>query len=418
MSRKAISLYALKEVVADLGQVFTTKDVSEDIRMKQAHPNLKDHTHYHSFVGGALSDHRAQLEIDEIKKNTSRGSRWKKIGIPLEAVTENLLESSSQSVREPQPQRTINKEFNIIPDTGPQYARDNLLKSRMRKHQSWYRANELHLPYGTGPRPNDTSSYGNMLTRVDGGAGRNFLTQEIYEVVLDRIAQGSGVVEKYRLLHNMLSSQPMCFNLFGPLVRDCDLAKNLLATLVPEKISEVTRVEIEWAPQPAKDYLNDRTAFDAFIEYRTEDGQLAGLGIETKLSEPFSQKVYDRPEYRRWMQLPDSPWYPDSWNKVQAVEYNQLWRDHLLAVALRFHPESPYDRTRLMLVYHSEDINCVRNFLNYKNLLRNDDDSMFSLSLDQIVVRWLSVAKKDDHKKWLGSFKKRYINLDLSKGSI
>jgi hypothetical protein len=79
MGRKTISLYPLKEVVADLGQVFTTKDVSEDIRMKQAYPNLIDHKQYHGFVGGALSDHRAQLEIDEIKKHTPRGSRWKKI---------------------------------------------------------------------------------------------------------------------------------------------------------------------------------------------------------------------------------------------------------------------------------------------------------------------------------------------------
>jgi hypothetical protein len=306
----------------------------------------------------------------------------------------------------------------MTPDIGPQYVRDNVLTSRMRKHQSWYRANELHLPYGTGPGPNDTTFYGNMLTRVDGEAGRNFLTQEIYEVVLDRIAQGSGVVEKYRLLHNMLSSQPICFNLFGPLVRDHDLAKNLLATIVPEKISEVTRAEIEWAPQPATNYLNDRTAFDAFLEYRTEAGQLVGLGIETKLSEPFSQRVYDRPEYRRWMQLPDSPWSPDSWNKVQAIEYNQLWRDHLLAIAMLFHPKSTYDRTRLMLVYHPEDINCARNFLKYKNLLRNDDDSIYSLSLDQIVDRWLSVVKKDNHKIWLRSFKKRYIDLDLGKSSI
>ncbi|MDO9545665.1 MAG: hypothetical protein Q7J07_02810 [Pelolinea sp.] len=79
MSRKDILLDKLKEVVADLGQVFTTKDVSEDIRMKQAHPNLKDQRNYHAFVGGALSDHRAQLEIDEIGKSASRGSRWKKI---------------------------------------------------------------------------------------------------------------------------------------------------------------------------------------------------------------------------------------------------------------------------------------------------------------------------------------------------
>jgi hypothetical protein len=328
------------------------------------------------------------------------------------------LESSLQSVPEQQPHRTIKKESNINPDIGPQYTRDNLLTSRLRKHQSWYRANELTLPYGTGPGPNDTSFFGNMLTRHDGEAGRNFLTQEIYEVVLDRIAQGSGVVEKYRLLHNMLSSQPMCFNLFGPLVRDYDLAKNLLATLVPEKVLEVTWVEIEWAPQPAKNYLNDRTAFDAFIEYRTEDGQLSGLGIETKLTEPFSRKVYDRPEYRRWMQLPDSPWSPDSWNKVQAIEYNQLWRDHLLAVALRFHPDSIYNRTRLMLVYHPADVYCARNFVNYKNLLRNDDDSIISFSLDQIVDRWMFLANESYHKKWLESFKRRYIDLDLSKDSI
>lgn len=413
MGRKDISLYPLKEVVADLGQVFTTKDVSEDIRMIKAYPNLTDHKHYHGFVGGALSEHRAQLEINEIKKNTPRGSLWTKIVIPLEVMTKRYIKNSSQSVPEPLQQRTLMNELNIIPDIGPQYAQDNLFTKRMRKHQSWYRANELHLSYGTGPGPNDTNSYGNMLTRVDGEAGRNFLTQAIYEVAMDRIAQGSGVVEKYRLLHNLLSSQPMCLNLFGPLVRDHDLAKNLLATLVPEKISEVTRVEIEWAPQPATDYLNDRTAFDAFIEYRTEDRQLVGLGIETKLSEPFSQKIYDCPEYRRWMQLPDSPWSTDSWNKVQAVEHNQLWRDHLLAVALRLHPESTYDRTRLMLVYHPADSNCARNYLNYKNLLRDDDDSMFSISLDQIVDRWLSMVKNEDHKKWLKSFKKRYIELDF-----
>jgi hypothetical protein len=418
MSRKAILLDVLQEVVADLGQVFTTKDVSEDIRMKQAHLNLLDNIQYHGFVGGALSDHRAQLGIDEIEKHTPRGSRWKKIGIPPKVLTKSHFNKSSQSIPDLPPQESFIKEESFIPEIGPQYTQDNLLTSRMRKHQSWYRAHELHLPYGTGPGPYDTNSYGNMLTRVDGETGRNFLTQEIFEVALDRIAQGRGVVEKYRLLHNMLSSQTMCFNLFGPLVRDHDLAKNLLATIVPEKILEVTRVEIEWAPQPATDYLNDHTAFDAFIEYWTQDGHLVGLGIETKLSEPFSQKVYDRPEYRRWMKQPDSPWNPDSWNKVQAVEYNQLWRDHLLAVALRLHPKSIYDCTRLMLVYHPEDINCARNFLNYKNLLRNDDDSMFSLSLDQIVDRWLSVVKKDDHKKWLKSFKKRYIDLDLGKTSI
>lgn len=79
MSRNDVSVHVLKEVIADLDRVFTTKDVSEDPRMLTAHRNLTDHSHYHAFVGGALSDHRARLGIDEIQKRTKRGSRWQKI---------------------------------------------------------------------------------------------------------------------------------------------------------------------------------------------------------------------------------------------------------------------------------------------------------------------------------------------------
>ena len=82
MGRKDIQFSTLKEVVASCKSVFTTKDVSEDPRMMNAHLDFVDHTHYHAFVGGALSDHRVELEIDEIKQGTKRGSRWKKKGTP------------------------------------------------------------------------------------------------------------------------------------------------------------------------------------------------------------------------------------------------------------------------------------------------------------------------------------------------
>jgi len=284
----------------------------------------------------------------------------------------------------------------------------------MRRHQSWYRSVVLNLPYGTGPGPNSASFYGNMLTRIDGEAGLNFLSSEIFQVVQNRIAQGGGAIERFRLLHNMLSSQPMCFNLFGPLVIDLDLAKTLLQTIVPESILEVIRVDIEWSPIPKTDYLNDHTAFDAFVEYRTTDRQLIGLGIETKLSEPFSQKEYDRPEYRRWMLDTDSPWLPEAWDKAQAIGHNQLWREHLLAVAMKNQPGSAYSKVRLMLVHHAEDVECARKFSNYKNLLKDNDDTLLALSLDQIVVRWMSAVKQEKHKEWLKAFKKRYVDLELS----
>jgi hypothetical protein len=99
---------------------------------------------------------------------------------------------------------------------GPQSASDPMPRRRHRFHQSWYRALILGVPAGTGPKRTDTSRYGHMLTAVDGQAGRNFLTDEIHQVADAQIAEG-GTVESSRCRHNMLSSQPMCFNLFGHL---------------------------------------------------------------------------------------------------------------------------------------------------------------------------------------------------------
>lgn len=78
MGRRDISLYVLTQVVADLGPEFFTKDVSEDPRMKKAHFDLVDHSQYHAFVGGALSDHKQELGLINTGKRTNRGVRWKK----------------------------------------------------------------------------------------------------------------------------------------------------------------------------------------------------------------------------------------------------------------------------------------------------------------------------------------------------
>src|ERR1019366_6109374 len=86
--------------------------------------------------------------------------------------------------------------------------------------------------------------------------------------------ESSDRVDPFRLMHNMLSSQPMCFNLFGPLAVDRDRAGRLLAALFPGEIARVHEVKIEYAPSPASEYLADRTSFDAFIDY-----ELAGQRV-------------------------------------------------------------------------------------------------------------------------------------------
>ena len=407
MGRDSIRSNVLMEVIADLPRSFATKDVSEDERVRGAHPEAAAHSHYHAFVGGALSDHSPLLGIKQIRKSTSRGAIWEKQGTAS-------IEVSPQQAREGTPiisEATSEQQTGL----GPQCHGDSPFKARMRLHQSWYRSSVLGLPCGTGPLMSATSHYGNMLTQEDGTAGRNFLTTEIAHVARDRVAQGGGAVETFRLFHNMLSSQPMCFNLFGPLLHNRELARELAASLVPEELGEVTRVSLEWAPEPAEDYLADQTAFDAFIEYRDLGGRLCALGIETKLTEPFSPHEYDGESYRRWMRVPDAPWRPEAASLVHDISHNQLWRDHLLAVALRNHPRSPYSVARLMLVRHPDDHDCAHVLGGYQRLLRVGDDTLLDMSLDRLVGAWQEVAD-DQCRDWLNAFRLRYLDLERSEG--
>ena len=403
-SYKQVDIGVVRVVVGQLGGQFSTRDVSDDGRMLTAHPSLRLHSHYHAFVGRAISEYRSELGVDELRKGTARGSVWGKKATsaapaPARAAVPPLADRSGDAL-----------------DLGPQYGRDSPFTARMRRHQSWYRAAVLRVPCGTGPRPDSTARYGNMLTRGDGARGLNFLTPAAFRVAQERVAAGGGAVEPFRLFHNMLSSMPMCFNLFGPLVGEPALAGRLVGGLLPGEVAEVRAVHLEYAPEPASGYLDDRTAFDAFIEYRRPDGALAALGIETKLTEAFSGRHYDRPAYRRWMQGPRSPWREDAHDLVDAVEHNQLWRDHLLAVALRDRAGSPYAACRLALVRHPEDWDCAGVVAGYRELLKPEDDTFLDLPLDELLDRWAAGEPGAPHDGWLGELRRRYLDLQLGDG--
>ncbi len=299
-------------------------------------------------------------------------------------------------------------------DLGPQYPKDPPFTARMRFHQSWYRANVLRVPWGTGPKHNDTSMYGNMLRRADGQHGLNFLTPEIFAVARQRLEDVNGVIERFRLLHNMLSSQPMCFNLFGHLVSNRELARDVLQRFLPEPVAAVSNVVLEYAPTPQEEYLNDRTAFDAYIEFLRPDGRLGFVGVETKLTERFSKKVYDSLEYRHWSDRPDSPWLPEKRDQLPNVRHNQLWRDHLLAVALVRHPASTFASGYMMLVRHADDGECAGAVCGYRDLLKPNDRSVIDSPLDQLVAAVEAAVKTEADRDWIAAFRARYLDLSLS----
>ncbi len=382
---------------------FHTRDVSERPEMLAAHG--AEERMYHALVGKHLQAHAARLGLRFVGGKSSRGALWEKLDA-VRSPREPAAFSGEQTTSAPAPPDDL--------DLGPQFDRDPPFTARMRRHQSWYRAAVLREPCGTDK--GTTTRRGSQLTTEAGERGRNFVTDEIFEVARRRVEGRRGTLDPDRLFRNMLSSQPMCFNLFAPLVADEERAARLLAPIVGGPIARVPVREIEWAPAPPADYLADRTAFDVYFEVERPDGARIALGIETKLTDSFSKEHYDRPEYRRWMRGSRSPWRADAGSRVDDVRHNQLWRDHLLAIALRDHPRSRFAEGMLALVRHPFDLDGAAAVASYERLLVEGDRSFVDLQLDEILERWAPLVR-DHERPWLDAFRLRYLDLARSEGA-
>lgn len=291
-------------------------------------------------------------------------------------------------------------------------------RARMRFHQSWYRRHVLNLP--PGPNPHACNElYGSMLCKEDGLAGGNFVNAVVHAFAEQRIALDDENIEVGRLRNNMLASQTMCFNLFASLAVDMELATRLIVGLPGmEQVARVTDVRLEYAP-PKETHLKDRTSFDAWVEYERANGMRGFLGIETKLTEPFSQNHYDfGPGYRRWQEEPSWWWVPGAEAHFSDKRYNQLWRNHLLAFAHRHQPETVYSECFSAVISHPKDNGCNNSINAYeKHLLPEGRSTLLEWPLDDLVRRWMEYAKTAEEQDWLQSLYLRYLDLEASEAS-
>ena len=215
---------------------------------------------------------------------------------------------------------------------------DSARTARYRALQSWYRQERLGLPPGRDRRGRAIASMLPAEALMD-RPGLNFITTEAADYAAQRAGQvlaAGGTLEEDRLRRNMLSSMPMCFNIFGSLRGHLELPP-LLSEVFALAVTSIEIVECEWAPDRTV-HLNDRTAFDAFVVYRDSAGRRCFLAIETKYTEPFSQKEYDSSLYRQV--TAGSGYFRDGASeRLIGRSTNQMWRMTMLAASMLQHGE-------------------------------------------------------------------------------
>lgn len=150
---------------------------------------------------------------------------------------------------------------------------------------------EIGEEEGTGPTRASKRKYGNMIS---GGevSGKNFLMKETFEYAKERVVnkRENETIEEFRLFNNLLSSQPMAFNLFHPLMLllKQDPAMVTLAVRSAFRnflVFEVTEIGLEFIPAPIDKYTNDKSAMDAYIKFADNNGGKHIIAIETKYTD-------------------------------------------------------------------------------------------------------------------------------------
>ena len=182
---------------------------------------------------------------------------------------------------------------------------------------------------------------GSRLTPEVARTGANFLTPEIAKLVRREAAyrEYGAFIEEERLWGNLLSSQPLTFNLFGHAKLDRSLGTSCSAPFSPTSSRELDTIHFETSPGRGDDrFIGNNTAFDLLATVTTPRGTRGFIGIEVKFVE--SMKYSARPMTKRVDQLAERAQPPPrpARRALRDAPLEQLFRLHLLTATMTADP--------------------------------------------------------------------------------
>jgi len=234
----------------------------------------------------------------------------------------------------------------------------------------------------------------------------NYLTDTIKEKVrsevIDRKNSAGKLYGKPRIFNDLLSSQPLCFNLFGELAHDLPLASILVNDFTGGRFPEVFAISFEHSPGRGDPrYLDDRSAFDVFLLCRTATGAEGFIAIEVKYHENLAGKP--GAHKTRYDEVADMMGcFSDDRRLLQADPLQQIWRDHLLAGVTRV--VDGYDDGLFVMLSPRDNHHVSDAISDYRQQL-TDSSSFESWSLEDVVEK----LKTHSDAAWIDAFHYRYL---------
>jgi len=229
---------------------------------------------------------------------------------------------------------------------------------------------------------------------------------------LPELAAEGRAAEPVRLVRNMLSSQPLCFSLFGHFDAHRAVAAGVLDAVLPWSVEEIEDIVVEHAPIAAAERLGgqsgpDHSAFDAMLLLRGVNGRLM-IGVETKYTEPFSRRRYEKASYTEITDRTDAWFLPGAAAVAAAPATNQLWRNLMLA------QESSRDAKRhgaVVVLTVAKDRGARTAVAGMRGLLKDPDARLCHVLLEDVIAVATAEPSLAD---WAARFSRRYLDLSLA----
>lgn len=238
----------------------------------------------------------------------------------------------------------------------------------------------------------------------------NYLTEPIAGVVEAEVAAAASDGKLFstpRLYDDLLSSQPLCFNLFGELKAEpgYKLASAVTRHLWPHRVREITRIEFEHSPgRDDPTYTGNRSAFDVYLEHTCPDGGHGFIGIEVKYHEDLRGKAAENRPRTKEVAQSSGLFAEDDLPELRKLPLQQVWFDHLLALSI-LDADASWDTGLFVFLHPVINQRCYQVGSRYERLLR-DADSFQRLTLEEFVA----VLRLATSAPWVREFHHRYLN--------
>jgi hypothetical protein len=251
-----------------------------------------------------------------------------------------------------------------------------------KRHARWRQAiwrQARGFPVGAHPyRGGDASAVVGSRMALDFAmsTGANFLTPGALAATRKRLSnpEPHQMLSAERLWADLLSSMPLCFNLFGDLDGDSAAAARAVNAWWPA--APVGQVTVRFEHSPGRrdpTLLANRSAFDVAFEIETGDRTRAIIGVETKYHEHAKREPRPRDAVlQHYIEVTgQSGEFREGWQAALiGTELQQIWLDHLLVLAMVQHPSRRWSWGRFVLVYPAENPSFARAVTAYRSVLR------------------------------------------------